>query len=54
MRIFRGMTRGHVLGIALGLAMGVFVLNVLLPRLPFWLGLAQKKPPVPFIISGDL
>ena len=53
MRIFRGMTRGHVLGIALGLAMGVFVLNVLLPRLPVWLGMAKKRPPVPFVINAD-
>jgi hypothetical protein len=47
------MTRGHVLGIALGIVMGVLVLNVLLPRLPIWLGLVKKKPPVPFVINGD-
>jgi hypothetical protein len=33
--------------------MGMLVLNVLLPRLPIWLGLVKKKPPVPFVISGD-
>jgi hypothetical protein len=53
MRIARMMTKAHWLGIVLGVAVGVLVLNVLLPRLPGWLGLAKKKPPVPFVISGD-
>jgi hypothetical protein len=54
MRIWLKMTKAHWLGIALGVVMGVVVLNVLLPRLPVWLGLVKKKPPVPFVISGDL
>jgi hypothetical protein len=29
------------------------VLNVVLPRLPVWLGMVKKKPPVPFVINGD-
>jgi hypothetical protein len=33
---------------------GVVVLNVILPRLPVWLGMVKKSPPVPFVISGDL
>lgn len=56
MRILRRMTKAHWLGIALGLVMGVVVLNVLLPRLPVWLGIVKKKPParaVPFVINAD-
>ena len=41
------------MGIALGVVMGVVVLNVLLPRLPVWLGMVKKKPPVPFVINAD-
>ena len=53
MRILNRMTKAHWLGISLGLVMGVLALNVLVPRLPVWLGLAKGKPPVPFVISGD-
>ena len=53
MPILHKMTKGHWLGIVLGVVLGVLVLNVLLPRLPFWLGIAKKKPPVPFVINGD-
>jgi hypothetical protein len=47
------MTKAHWLGIALGVVLGVVVLNVILPRLPVWLGMVKKKPPVPFVINGD-
>jgi hypothetical protein len=53
MRIIRNMTKAHWLGMALGVVLGVTVLNVLLPRLPYWMGWAKKKPPVPFVINGD-
>ena len=53
MRIWLRMTKAHWLGIALGVVMGVVVLNVLLPRLPVWLGMVKKKPPVPFVINAD-
>jgi hypothetical protein len=36
--------------------MGVVVLNLVLPRLPVWLGMVKKKPPVravPFVINAD-
>jgi hypothetical protein len=54
MRILHRMTKAHWLGMALGVVLGVLVLNVVLPRLPVWLGMVKKKPPVPFVISGDL
>jgi len=53
MRIWPRMTKVHLLGIALGLVLGVVVLNVLLPRLPVWLGMVKKKPAVPFVINAD-
>lgn len=52
MRLIRSMTKEHWLGIAMGLVVGVVFLNVLLPRLPRWLGI-RTKPPVPFVINGD-
>ena len=53
MRIWLRMTKAHWLGIAMGVLFGVVVLNVLLPRLPVWFGMAKKKPPVPFVINAD-
>jgi hypothetical protein len=40
----------------LGVVMGVVVLNAVLPRLPVWIGIAKRKPPVraaPFVINAD-
>ena len=53
MRILPRLTKAHVAGIALGVLVGVLVLNVLLPRLPVWLGMVKRKPPVPFVINAD-
>ncbi len=53
MQLIRTMTKAHWLGIVLGVLIGLVVLNVLRPRLPGWLGLVKKKPPAPFVISGD-
>jgi hypothetical protein len=47
------MTKAHWIGIGVGVVTGVLVLNLLLPKLPRWLGL-RKKPPVPFVIRGDM
>ena len=41
------------MGMAVGLVLGVVVLNVFLPRLPQWMGMVKKRPPVPFVINGD-
>jgi len=53
MRIIPRMTKAHWVGMALGMLMGVVVLNVILPRLPVWLGMVKRSPPVPFVINGD-
>ena len=53
MRILPRVTKSHWLGVVLGVFVGVVVLNVVLPRLPLWLGMAKKGPPVPFVINGD-
>jgi hypothetical protein len=47
------MTKGHWLGIGIGVLVGVLVVNVLVPRIPRWMGL-RKKPPAPIVINGDM
>jgi hypothetical protein len=54
MRIIRSLTKAHVAGIALGLVMGVVALNVLVPRIPRWMGLRAKPPSAPFVIHADM
>jgi hypothetical protein len=48
------MTRTHLAGIAVGVVMGVLVLNVLVPRIPRWMGLRAKPPSAPFVIHSDM